>query len=242
MTLRRSKDRKVSADVKGTTLLIANSFGLPSGKNFSCPGATSVCEKVCYAGKLEKIYKGVANVMVSNFDQLKDASESAMITLLDEMISEFVAECDKKNGTKKFRIHWDGDFFSLAYARAWHDVILRHPDVQFWAYTRSFTNVLNVVPILADLPNLSLYLSVDKDNLEYAKSNRKEFPTVRWAYLGESSESTKRDMLSMNSRPGAICPENVKRIPLITEKGGACITCNLCVAGKADVRFAVTKK
>ena len=53
--LRRSKDRKVTNAVSpnGKTPLIANTFGLPSGKAYSCPGATSVCEKICYAGKLE---------------------------------------------------------------------------------------------------------------------------------------------------------------------------------------------
>lgn len=239
MSLRRSKDRKVAADVSPSgTVKIANAFGLPSGKEFSCPGATSVCEKVCYAGKLEKIYAGVRNVMVSNFDQLKNASLDEMVTLLDEMITEFVAECDKKNGTKKFRIHWDGDFFSAEYASAWASVIREFPDVQFWAYTRTFS----VVSILTGIPNLSLYLSVDRDNLPAAKSIRKENPAVRWAFLGDTNESTKTEMLSMNKKPGAICPENVKRIPLITPQGGACISCDLCVKGKADVRFAIGKK
>jgi len=31
-----------------------------------------------------------------------------MVSLLDEMIIEFKAECDKKNADKLFRIHWDG--------------------------------------------------------------------------------------------------------------------------------------
>lgn len=243
MSLRRSKDRKVAADVTASGgIKIANAFGLPSGKDFSCPGATSVCEKICYAGKLEKIYSGVKNVLVNNFDQLKDATRVEMVALLDEMLDEFEKECDKKGGTKSFRIHWDGDFFSMDYAIAWALAIEMHPNVQFWAYTRSFKKEINVIPVLAGIKNLSLYLSVDRDNLNYAKEIRKQYPAVRWAFLGESSESTKADMLSLVSRPGAICPENVKRIPLITERGGACISCNLCVAGKSDVRFAVTKK
>lgn len=243
MTLRRSKDRKVAADVTASgAIRIANAFGLPSGPSFSCPGATSVCESICYAGKLEKIYKGVKNVLLDNWNQLSGADYDAMVTMLDEMICDFVAECDKRDGTKKFRIHWDGDFFSIDYAMAWATVIRNHPDVSFWVYTRSFIPTMNVIPILAGIDNLSLYLSVDRANLSHAKSIRKEFPAVRWAFLGETSESTKADMLKMNSRPGAICPENVKRIPLITDRGGACISCDLCVAGKADVRFAVTKK
>ena len=54
--LKRSHDRKVTNLVNnaGNGSLIQNTFGLPAGKNYSCPGATSICEKVCYAGKLEK--------------------------------------------------------------------------------------------------------------------------------------------------------------------------------------------
>jgi len=243
MTLKRSKDRKVAADVTASGgIRIANAFGLPSGRDFACPGATSICERICYAGKLEKVYKGVRESLLSNWNQVKHASQSETETLLTEMISEFVAECDKKNGTKKFRIHWDGDFFSMEYAAAWSTVIRNFPDVQFWAYTRSFTDDLNVLPVLAGIQNLSLYISVDRANLEHAKSIRKEYPAVRWAFLGESADSTKAAMLEMNNRPGAICPENVKRIELITPQGGACISCNLCVAGKADVRFSISKK
>ena len=54
MKLKRSNDRKVANAVSpnGKTPTIANTFGLPAGKAFSCPGETSVCSKVCYAGKL----------------------------------------------------------------------------------------------------------------------------------------------------------------------------------------------
>ncbi len=43
-------------------------------------------------------------------------------------------------------------------------------------------------------------------------------------------------------KPGAKCPENAKRIPLISTNGSACVSCGLCVFGKADVRFSATKK
>jgi hypothetical protein len=241
--LRRSNDRKVAADVtdKGG-IKIANAFGLPSGKAFSCPGATSVCEKVCYAGKLEKIYKGVRNVMVANWDALQGLDEEGMFSLLHDMISEFDSEVTRKNGTPSFRIHWDGDFFSLAYAQAWARVVKAFPHITFWAYTRTFTPALNVVPTLAGIPNLALYLSVDRDNLTHAKDVRKAYKGVRWAFLGDTAASTKDEMITLTGKPGAICPENVKRIELITPEGGACIRCDLCVKGKADVRFAIAKK
>ena len=61
MKLKRSNDRKVANLVtkNGKQAAIANTFGLPDGKSYSCPGATSICESVCYAGKLEKLFKNV---------------------------------------------------------------------------------------------------------------------------------------------------------------------------------------
>jgi hypothetical protein len=80
MKLKRSNDRKVANAVSknGKTATIANTFGLPAGKAYSCPGATSVCESVCYAGKLEKIYKGVRDNLLHNWNLLKDADHDTM--------------------------------------------------------------------------------------------------------------------------------------------------------------------
>ena len=87
MKLKRSNDRKVANLVtkNGKQAAIANTFGLPAGKDFSCPGATSICETVCYAGKLEKLFKGVKTNLLHNWALLKDADSETMINLLDEM-------------------------------------------------------------------------------------------------------------------------------------------------------------
>lgn len=234
MTLRRSHDRKVSVHHgKGG----GNSFGLPAG--LSCPGMTKVCDKVCYAKKIERMpyLKAVRVNLAHNWDSLQ-VSRDAMVRLLDEMISNFVSECNAKGMDKKFRIHWDGDFFSTDYAIAWATVISVHPDVQFWAYTRSF----DFVGHFFGLSNLSLYLSVDSENIQSAKVTRRAFPFVRWAYLDTTMAMAADVVKDEYGRPGAACPENLGRIPLIVGKKGACVSCDLCVTGKADVRFAVLKK
>jgi hypothetical protein len=104
--LKRSNDRKVANAVSknGKTPTIANTFGLPAGKAFSCPGATSICESVCYAGKLEKVYKGVRAVLLHNWELLRNADMDTMCLMIDEMIVDFVNDCDKKNAPKLFRI------------------------------------------------------------------------------------------------------------------------------------------
>ena len=190
MALIRSKDRKVTNAVSpnGKTPTIANSFGLPAGKAYSCPGATTVCEKVCYAGKLEKVYKGVRNILVSNYEQLVNASYLEMVALLNEMIGDFRKDCEKRNAEKLFRIHWDGDFFSHDYAMAWKVAIVLNPDVQFWAYTRSDF----AVPILYDVENLALYFSTDSANRALGIRMKKQYG-VKLAYLAKDFATGKSD-------------------------------------------------
>ena len=237
--LKRSKDRKVTNAVSpnGKTPLIANSFGLPSGKAFSCPGATSVCEKICYAGNLERIYKGVKDILVDNWNQLKDAKYPQMVMLLDEMIIDFVKDCDKRKADKLFRIHWDGDFFSVQYAIAWATVIKKHSDVQFWVYTRSDF----AVPVLQNIPNLALYFSADDANFELA-SALKQKTGVKLAYLAENFAAGKERMLEITVKSAVPCPENNKKLKLITEKGSACVTCGQCVYERNDILFSRSKK
>ncbi len=235
----RSKDRKVANQVNksGTQASMANTFGLPSGKAFSCPGATSVCETICYAGKLEKVFKGVRNVLVSNYEQLLATDTLGMIALIDEMIQDFKAECEKRNAEKLFRIHWDGDFFSEDYARAWAFVIRLNPDVQFWAYTRSDF----AVPILIDIENLALYFSADSANKILAWELKRQYG-IKLAYLAKDFATGKADFNEQQDKSAVPCPENNRKLAMISEKGSACVTCSQCVFARNDILFSASKK
>jgi ferredoxin len=237
--LLRSKDRKVTNSVSpnGKTATIANTFGLPAGKNYSCPGATSVCESVCYAGKLERVFPSVKVNLLHNWELLRNADSNTMIKLLDEMIKEFIIDCDKKEAPKLFRIHWDGDFFNDTYANAWKHVILNNTDIQFWVYTR----VRSAAIILKDIPNLSLYYSTDSENKEIG-IELKVNEGIRLAYLAKNFAIGQADMKALTNRPGAKCPENLKAIPLISQSGSACVSCGLCVYSKSDIVFSASKK
>ncbi len=239
MPLVRSKDRKVTNAVSpnGKTPTIANTFGLPSGKAYSCPGATSVCEKICYAGKLEKVYKGVKNVLLNNWDLLRNADQLEMEALLYQMIDEFDKDCVKRNADKLFRIHWDGDFFNETYTHAWKNVILAFPGIQFWVYTRSAF----AVPILSNVDNLSLYFSTDDDNWQLA-SDLKRDNGVKLAYLANNFAMGKERMLTIVNKAAIPCPENAKKLPLISDKGSACVTCGQCVFARNDILFSASKK
>jgi len=232
-------DRKVANAVSknGKTPTIANTFGLPAGKAFSCPGATNTCESVCYAGKLEKIYKGVRDNLLHNWELLRNADEPTMVDLLEDMITDFKSDCDKRNAEKLFRIHWDGDFFSDTYTRAWQYVILNNPDIQFWVYTR----VATAADMLKNIENLSLYFSTDKDNKDIAIGLNKD-KGIRLAYLADTFAIGQADLKAMIGKVGAKCPENKKAIPLIDKEGSACVKCSLCVYNKADIVFSAKKK
>ncbi len=237
--LKRSNDRKVANLVtkNGKQAAIANTFGLPAGKAYSCPGATSVCESVCYAGKLEKVFPTVKVNLLHNWNLLKDADGETMVRLLNEMIVDFKNDCEKKDAPKLFRIHWDGDFFNDTYAYAWRIVIDKHEDVQFWVYTR----VKSAAIILKDIANLSLYFSADSENVKTAV-DLKINNGVRMAYLAKNFAIGQADVKEMIGKPAAKCPENNKQIPLISSNGSACVSCSLCVYSKSDIIFSATKK
>ena len=237
-TLKRSNDRKVTNAVSpnGKTPTIANTFGLPAGKNYSCPGETSICSKVCYAGKLEKIYKGVKATLIHNWDLLSNATYEEMIVLLDNMIVDFKKDCDKRSADKLFRIHWDGDFFNDTYTLAWKTVIEKHADVQFWVYTR----VASAARILKDVENLGLYYSTDSDNKDIAQQLSGE--GIKLAYLSTTFALGREDMLNLIGKSAVKCPENNKKIPLISKQGSACVTCGQCVYERNNILFSSSKK
>lgn len=234
--LKRTQDRKTANSVKanGKQSRIANAFSLPAGNEFSCPGATEFCQSICYAGRLEKLYPSFRALVLHNWNTLKDLSASEMMPLIDEMVSEFSAECEKHGAEKKFRIHADGDFFNMEYVYAWDFVIAKHRDIQFWVYTRSdfAAEYLNGAH-----SNLSLFFSADPVNATVAKVM--ESNGIRIAMV----DNTFAD--AADSFKGVRCPEqNAKGFDLINEDGGACVRCGLCVfKGKgANVLFSVTKK
>ena len=240
-TLATSKDRKVANVVSpnGKTAVISNTFGLANGKANSCKGATDYCEKICYAGKLENLFKGVGKQMLANYNALKDASFEETLYLLDGVIAKFVAESRKRDAEMIYRIHWDGDFFSPAYIDAWIAVIREYNMVQFWVYTREAAAVRMLTN--ANLSNLSLYFSADPSNENLAHALHKTYG-VRIAAVHETFADSQAMVERITGRVGAKCPEQTGQIPLISANGSACATCGLCVRNKANISFSRSKK
>lgn len=236
---------------KGYKPKIGNSFGLPAGTAGSCPGATEACESICYAARTEKMYKGAGALVRRNYEALLECNGNvpAMAELLTDLIDRFLIEHTKVEGrhgkriAPVFRIHWDGDFFSTAYAEAWANVIKAHPEIQFWVYTRSFVPECNVISTLAGIKNLALYVSVDEFNEKWAGPILRDYPDVQVALLSKTYELAQERVVKLIDRQAPKCPENARKVPLVNDDGeGACVTCGLCVYGRGPVLFSVSKK
>jgi hypothetical protein len=241
MKLKASKDRKVcnAVNAAGKQAAISNTFGLPSGIDYSCPGMTDICNLVCYAGKLEKAFPSLSALLLHNWNLLKDADLETTVALLDPMIVEFERLSDRRGAEKIYRIHFDGDFFSATYTAAWIEVIRRHASVQFWVYTRVAAHAVMVHK--AGLPNVSLYFSTDRVNEPVGAMLNKIYG-IRLAYLADNFQQGQKAMRQITGRPAARCPEQTGQIPMISATGSACQRCGICVFGKSDIVFSASKK
>lgn len=239
--LRPSFDRKVANVVtsNGKQAAIANTMGLANGKAHSCTDATEYCEAICYAGKLERLFKGVGAMMLANWEAVKDASFNELLWMLDGILAKFVVESRKRNAEMIFRIHYDGDFFSHEYIRAWTAIIREYDMVQFWVYTRNARAAVDLFK--ANLSNLSLYFSADPVNEPIAHMLYRTYG-IRPAAVADTFAQSQAMVERITGRVGAKCPEQTGQISLISAEGSACSRCRLCVENKANISFSRSKK
>lgn len=102
----------------------------------TCPNATELCKRFCYADKAEKVYPTVLPARQRNFkDSLKeDFTERMTYTILS------IAKGTKKKNII-VRIHESGDFYNRAYVNKWLQIMdncKADKRIKFIAYTKSF--------------------------------------------------------------------------------------------------------
>jgi len=216
-----------------------NSFGLPSVD--TCPGKTDYCEADCYA--IDSEYRPSTRDKLLRNQRILEESESqgAMTGKLHALIDKYrqrAARLGIAPDARRFRIHWSGDCYSVAYAKAWRTVIDSNADIKFFAYTRSFQPGVNVIPVLAGVPNLDLFMSVDQENVDRAAEVLPKTSGVRIAYLVDYYEDAAvlQEKLGRTQGYRALaCPENMRKengkrkLALINELGGACARCTYCI-------------
>lgn len=200
-----------------------HTFSLPIIK--TCPGRTSLCEKLCYGGRGRFLTRDVQSAYERNYQASLRADFAERLRL--EI---------RYRRPRVVRIHaGGGDFYSIAYLAAWLSVIRTCPEVRFFAYTRSW-RALELLPLLkqlAQFKNVRLFFSVDRETGRPIRLPKR----VRLAWLAETDQDLPPfpvDLVFRNKRRGVrkrlgavlACPaENgVKGHIKMT-----CERCRLCV-------------
>ena len=108
-------------------------FNLPAV--VTCPNATPLCLKYCYARKAETAYPTVLPARIRNYN------DSLAADFVPRMVFTILsARKYSKADTLLVRIHESGDFYSKEYAEKWMEIArqLKGEKVKFIAYTKSF--------------------------------------------------------------------------------------------------------
>ena len=118
------------------------SFNLPAGgyevdnKSYiTCPGADA-CLALCYARQGTFLFKGSKRVRIDNHQLLLTTHVTHGLQGVIDILDEAVKSVSKTVAV--IRLHDSGDFFKKWYVEAWVEVIKRHPNILFYAYTKSF--------------------------------------------------------------------------------------------------------
>lgn len=241
LALKASTDRKTQARKAQK-----NTFGLlpASGGEFgTCPDAThgkGGCAHIkkngkrmtCYVDPLMRAYPNIRAVLAHNTFLVRNANYEQLVMLLRKEFNRFYKlEMKKTNPWPYYRLHWSGDFFSETYVEATAKAISLHPEIHFWAYTRSFRTIPNIVDHFEPLKNLQLYLSLDpqnsEDGLKLWYRHQKNHPDTRlqvaWMGTKEGYENQPWEKPKTST-----CPELTGHLPLQS----ACFHCQKCLGSR----------
>ena len=124
----------------------------------TCGGLSAACagpDGKCYVLKIYKRRPNVLKAHQNNYVGILEALDNG---------EELELPTKVKDGDV-FRLHVAGDFFDATYVYAWIQLMNNNPNIQFFAYTRSWrmAEMMESLHELAELPNMTLLLSVDRD-------------------------------------------------------------------------------
>ena len=141
-------------------------FSLPPV--ITCPTATPSCLKSCYAVNYTRQYAGVSLVYMRNL------AATQQPWFVSRMVGELIS-----NNVKVLRLHASGELYDVKYIRKWISIARAVPTV-IYCYTRSWRHAGNRAALeeFAALPNVKLWLSVDKDSRDVPT-----IPNTRIAYM-----------------------------------------------------------
>ena len=136
----------------------------------TCPGRSSICEKVCYAVRHRFRFEQIRRRLDWNLQQ------SRRPDFVDRMVDEL-----RRRGVLVLRLHVSGDFGSEEYAARWLKIMKRSQRTKFFMYSRSWRvpEIAEVLERIAKLRCARVWYSIDD---ETGLPSRVP-PGVRLAYL-----------------------------------------------------------
>jgi hypothetical protein len=184
----------------------------------TCPGRSSICERLCYASHGRFVTRVVRRRLAWCYRQ----------SLRTDFVPRLVREI-RRRGVIVCRVHVSGDFYDSDYAWKWLEVIQACPSVRFYWYSRSW-RVAAIAPALeemARLANVRGWYSCD------AETGEPDIVPegVRLCYLQQAPEARPaKSELVFRARPmrrqprlglPMICPQE-------TNKDVTCGSCQFC--------------
>jgi len=124
--------------------LPARSFVLNGQRIVTCPGASLLCRRVCYAQKGAYLQSKDIPIeyAVNYLASLRDDFVETMVKAIPEKEEETRAKWNSHYGrvpdVPLFRLHASGDFYSPEYAKKWKEIAEKLPEVYFYTYTRAW--------------------------------------------------------------------------------------------------------
>ena len=121
---------------------------------FTCPGATALCKRLCYA---LKGFFFIGNVKKSHERNYNESLSDDFVQIMNVDIL--------RNFVRVARVHVGGDFYSVEYIHKWIKIVRANPNVLFYAYTRSWSDHEFWVHLLqlAKEPNFHMWWSCDRE-------------------------------------------------------------------------------
>jgi hypothetical protein len=230
-----------------------NTFGLFPGPGVhgTCPGATvgdcGCCAvqpgrklPTCYVFGIIAAYPATGPALLHNTTLIRHANHTEKVRLLSAEFERFRRiELKQPDPSLFYRLHWSGDIFDHAYAKALAEAMCAFPDITFWNYTRSFDRG---VWLAAHTPNLVQYLSIDHVNFNkginaYIHRPPATEARLQIAYMSATNDyslryaNARKRYRSWPENPVILtsCPVDERKMPL----PGACHKCRKCLEGKA---------
>lgn len=236
----------------------------------SCIGATEACRALCYGNGVRYKTKGARRKRERNFRTVERLLALGGPELLADNLVHLIDMARptdwlvaKLSGVKT-KVPWTlrlfdvGDVHRAEVAYAWWLAAIKRPECVLWFYSRSFVEpeILKKLALLAELPNVRGFLSLDRENYKEGLKAFKRYPEVfSVAVMQEKPSPQVKKMLleiervvpekrlvvfpvhkgAFHVEPlktrGVVCPQVLGQYELVNEpdREKPCQSCRVCL-------------